>query len=272
MIGAHFDHADRLTSLTYSFQGSNADAPAYQWAYDNAGRVTDFYSWLDSSGTPTYGNVATWAHAQYNYDHSDQLATSGTTPAVTYTQWTNAPSNENYSYDANGNRTGGNYDTGHGNQMWEDAAGNQYWYDNEGNRILKLAPDNSSVVYTYDNRNRLTSVTYKDDQGNITETVNYTYDVFNRLVGKTISDENGESEIDSREAYVYDGENMILEFQNSTGNALTNADLVRRFLDGPAVDQVFAEEVTAGSTPSRRGGCWPTTKARSATWPLMPPA
>ena len=77
MAAARCDHADRLTSLTYSFQNSNAAAPAYQWVYDNAGRVTDLYSWLDSSGTPSFGSVATWAHAQYNYDHADQLSTSG---------------------------------------------------------------------------------------------------------------------------------------------------------------------------------------------------
>ncbi len=76
----------------------------------------------------------------------------------------------------------------------------------------------------------------------------YTYDVFNRLVGKTVSDKNGEDEIDSRAAYVYDGDNMVLEFQNASSDALTNSDLVRRFLDGSAVDQVFAEEVTSGGS------------------------
>ncbi len=41
---------------------------------------------------------------------------------------------------------------------------------------------------------------------------------------------------------------MILKFQNSTGAALTNSDLVRRFLNGAAADQVFAEEVTSGGS------------------------
>ena len=62
-------------------------------------------------------------------------------------------------------------------------------------------------------------------------------------MGKTISGSTTD-----REVYVYDGENMVLKFQNSTGNALTNANLVRRYLNGSAVDQVFAEEVTSGSS------------------------
>jgi RHS repeat-associated protein len=75
------------------------------------------------------------------------------------------------------------------------------------------------------------------------------YDVFDRLVGKTIK--NGSGVVQSREAYVYDGDNMVLEFQNASGAALTNADLVRRFLNGAAVDQVFAEEVTSGSSSNQ---------------------
>ena len=243
-----YDHAGRLTSLTYSFQNSTASAPSYQWAYDNAGRVTDFYSWLDSSGTPSYSNVATWAHAEYNYDHAGQLASSGSTAAVHYSNWQNAPADENYSYDANGNRSGGNNYTGPGNQTWEDAAGNEYWYDNEGDRVREdLANDAGTILYTYDNRHRLTSEAYGayDQYGQFqaTETIVYTYDVFDRLVGKTVSGSKTDKEV-----YVYDGENMILKFQNSTGEALTNSDLVRRFLDGAAVDQVFAEEVTLGAS------------------------
>ena len=63
------------------------------------------------------------------------------------------------------------------------------------------------------------------------------------MVGKAVSGTSTE-----REAYVYDGENIVLKFHNATGNALTNADLSRRFLNGPAVDQVFAEEVVSGAT------------------------
>ncbi len=210
--------------------------------------MTDFYSWLDSSGSPTYNNVATWAHAQYNYDHTDQLASSGGTAAVQYSNWQNAPADKNYSYDANGNRSGGGNMTGPGNQTWEDAAGNEYWYDNEGDRMREdLADDAGTILYTYDNRHRLASEAYGayDGEGQFqaTETISYTYDVFDRLVGKTVTGSKTDKEV-----YVYDGENMILKFQNSTGAALTNSNLVRRFLNGAAVDQVFAEEVTAGGS------------------------
>ena len=222
-----YDHTDRLTSLSYTYDSTTL--ASYAYTYDSAGRITQMKSSADAASGYSWGVV------DYTYDSTNQLQTA------TYTTYANAPSDEDYSYDANGNRT--DQSTGSGNQMYEDAAGNTYTYDGEGNRTGKLLTDGTSIVYAYDNRNRLVSVTYKDDQGNTTETINYTYDVFDRLVGKTVSGASTD-----REAYVYDGENILLKLQNSTGNALTNANLVRRFLYGPAIDQVFAEEVVSGST------------------------
>jgi hypothetical protein len=75
----------------------------------------------------------------------------------------------------------------------------------------------------------------------------YRYDVFDRLVGRTV-DNTHDGTIDAEDVYIYEGQNPILQFhKNGTGN-LTNADLSRRFLNGPAVDQVFAEEVLSGGS------------------------
>jgi YD repeat-containing protein len=68
---------------------------------------------------------------------------------------------ENFAFDDNGNRTGGNYQIGSSNRLAEDADGNTYEYDPEGNRIWKLSSDgHSKVTYDWDNRNRLAKVTY----------------------------------------------------------------------------------------------------------------
>jgi RHS repeat-associated protein len=61
------------------------------------------------------------------------------------------------------------------------------------------------------------------------------------MVGKTL-DTDGDGSVDNREAYVYDGQNLILQFSGTGSNAMTNANLAKRFLDGPAVDQLLAEE------------------------------
>jgi hypothetical protein len=48
------------------------------------------------------------------------------------------------------------------------------------------------------------------------------------------------------DTHIYDGANVVLQFHKNGSAAMTNADLSRRFLSGPAVDQVFAEEVVSG--------------------------
>ena len=47
--------------------------------------------------------------------------------------------------------------------------------------------DDYQTLYTWDNRDRLTSVTFKDNAGDVTKTVTYIYDVFNRWIGETVS-------------------------------------------------------------------------------------
>ena len=141
----------------------------YEWTYNTAGNVTNQYSFKDSSGTPNPNPsaYATWAEATYNYDADGQLVSSGSTPAVAYTNWANAPTTDgSYNYDANGNRTEGSYTTGANNELTFDGT-YYYSYDAEGNCQFryKNATDaaldaNASDIteYFYDNRNRLTEV------------------------------------------------------------------------------------------------------------------
>jgi RHS repeat-associated protein len=77
--------------------------------------------------------------------------------------------------------------------------------------------------------------------------VEYTYDVFDQLIGKTV-DDDGDGNADRAEAYVWDRGQILLDFvDDNAGNGLDDFVLARRYLHGPLVDQVLAQEnVAAG--------------------------
>ena len=149
----------------------------------------------------------------YTYDPTGQLltATNTTTPSL----------DENYTYDSNGNRTSANGVTNTpttGNQIASDGT-YTYQYDNNGNLTAKVGVAGGSAAgteidYGWDYRNRLTSVTYKDN-GSVTETIDYTYNAFNRLVGR-VADVRWPAPQET--VFVYDGENIALQF-DGTGRA-----------------------------------------------------
>jgi len=131
------------------------------------------------------------------------------------------------------------------------------FYDAEGNRVArwvqspgnagKTAPasgDTNITLYAWDNRDRLTSVTqYATYGGSTTQTVTYIYDAFNRWVGETIT--AGGTTTQSR--YTYDGNQIILEFDGTGTSSLSAGSLGHRYLWGPAVDQLMADEQTSGA-------------------------
>jgi YD repeat-containing protein len=93
---------------------------------------------------------------------------------------------ETYSYDANGNRTNAGYQTGSNNQLLSNGTYN-YTYDNEGNRTSRINIATGEVTqYTWDYRNRLTSVITQDSSGTIIKSVEYAYDAYNRRIAKVI--------------------------------------------------------------------------------------
>ena len=79
----------------------------------------------------------------------------------------------------------------------------------------------------------------------------YTYDMFNNLIGRTVTT-FGVGGTPTTQRYVFDGTNMVLAFDG-------NDNLTDRYLSGPAVDQVLADEhftISGGSTnqlPSAAG-------------------
>jgi RHS repeat-associated protein len=140
-------------------------------------------------------------------------------------------SDETYSYDANGNRTNTGYSTSSDNRLTSDGI-YTYTYDDEGNLKTRTKIGTNEVrTFTWDYRNRLVNVV---DQVGATTTnnVSYTYDVMDRRIAKTTAG--------SSTQFVYDGDNVILEFNGTATPSV-------RYLQGPGVDQVLAQE-KAGTT------------------------
>jgi YD repeat-containing protein len=217
-----YDKDSRLTGLTHYMKNNFANDAVYTWTYDRASRPTAFTSSLDGSGG-------------YTYDTTSQLT------GETYSYQTN----ESHSYDANGNRTNTGYDTDANNRLASDGE-YDYEYDDEGNRTRRTRiSDGSYTDYTWDYRNRLTSVTDRTSEGVATKAVNYTYDVHNRLVGEILDPDGAGEEGTSEEYYAYDGDQILLRFDGPTTN-----DLVDRYLWAPTVDLLLSDEkLTGPSTP-----------------------
>ncbi|MCL4207885.1 MAG: hypothetical protein KJ000_35820, partial [Pirellulaceae bacterium] len=221
-----FDAAGRLTALTHA-QGVTPLA-GYSWTYDAAHRVTEFTSLLDGT-------------AEYTYDDTDQLTGADYTAGAGLPP---APPDEAYGYDANGNRTMTGYATGDNNLVLSDGT-YDYEYDAEGNRTRRTHIASGEITdYDWDHRNRLVRVSIRTtDNGPLTTDIVYAYDAFNRLVRVTLeTTDNGPLTTDT--FHVYDGERWE---RGNAGDHLAlvfdgNGDLTNRYLYGPAVDQILADE------------------------------
>jgi len=219
----NYDSADQLTSLTHADSASSTLA-GYTWTYDSANRLTAF---------TVYGHSA--EDATYTHDDTNQLTgadRSGTT------------NDESYTYDANGNRTNPGHTTGSNNQLTTDGTYN-YTYDDEGSRLTKTEIATGDYVeYSWDHRNRLIEILTKTSGGTVTHEVDYVYDIFGRRIGKVIDADGAGSGTAVEEIYIYDGlreergnagDHMLLRFDEAD-------DLTNRFLYGPNVDQILAQE------------------------------
>ena len=98
----------------------------------------------------------------------------------------------------------------------------------------------------------------------MTKTVTYIYDAFNRWIGETV-DRAGQAVQQTR--FVYDGNQIVLQFDKTGTGNLAATDLSHRYLWGPAVDQLLADEqlcpLSAGEGQGEGSTC-----ARHVVWPL----
>jgi len=207
-----YDDAGRLTDLVHA-QGTTTLAD-YSWTYDTNGRLTATSS-PDGTSSFTYDATGQLTAADHSYQ-----------------------TDESYAYDATGNRTGGGYTTDGNNHITSDGT-YDYDYDAEGNRTRKTEiATGDYVTYTWDHRNRLTDVAFFDDTDTLLKSVHYTYDAFDRLIAKSV-DDDGDTTIDRGQSFVYDGTDIVL-VADETGS------LTDRFLTGPDIDQILAQENGSG--------------------------
>jgi hypothetical protein len=179
----------------------------------------------------------------FTYDNTNQL-----TDADYDSDWQD---DEDYDYDANGNRTNNDYTTVENNQLTSDGTYN-YTYDEEGNRTARFVDEDSSgtlntgdtdiTEYEWDHRNRLAKITFRDTHGGSpTKIVEYAYDFGNRWVRK-ILDSDGDQTADASTIFVYDGNQITLQFDKTGTGNMVASDLSHRYLWGTAVDQILADE------------------------------
>ena len=160
-----YDRLGRITNISHQ-KGDKIFAD-YDMTWDIGNRITDFDF--------TYLNGPPKKKSRYEYDKTSQLIVA---------KYDFMP-NESYHYDPNGNRLNAeiqgqkqSYQTGEFNRLLSDNE-NNYEYDAEGNRTSKTTKDGAATKYFWDNRNRLIKVQTP------TETVEYIYDYQNRLVKRT---------------------------------------------------------------------------------------
>ncbi|WP_156804809.1 CARDB domain-containing protein [Synechococcus sp. PCC 6312] len=210
-----YDLGGRLTNLSHSHL--ETVLAAYGLTYDAANRITRISS-VDGINDYTYDQRDQLLGADYDYQ-----------------------GDEVYSYDENGNRTNPGYVTGVNNQLLSDGV-YTYEYDQEGNRTRRTNIATGEVTqYGWDYRNRLVGVVTKNSSGTITQQVTYTYDFENRRISKAVdSDRDGAAPAEV-ERFVYDGDHIALVFDGQ-GNQ------IHRYLHGPQIDQVLAQEDAQGNT------------------------
>ena len=163
---------------------------------------------------------------------------------------------EDFTYDANGNRTGNDLTTGKDNRLVEDGD-YVYKYDKEGNLTFKIdkaafdiqentstpvTANSNSTLYVYDQRNRLTNVSIwtKTNGSIVADEVIYTYDVDDNRTSRTVNYGNP-SKTDITESYAHDGRSLALVFDDVS----TTAGVSERVMNGPSGEPLA---VTTGST------------------------
>jgi RHS repeat-associated protein len=89
-------------------------------------------------------------------------------------------------------------------------------------------------IFVWDHLNRLIAVIDEDSADTVLQEVEYVYDVMNRRIAKSVDG--------ATTHFVYDRDNVLLEFEEGI------ADPSMRYLHGPQVDQVLAQEDALGTS------------------------
>jgi RHS repeat-associated protein len=114
--------------------------------------------------------------------------------------------------------------------------------DTNTNGLLDLG-DTDIMKYEWDHRNRLRAVinyaSYADYGSDVSsQRVDYGYDYAQRLVSRTVDTDGSGATAAETDYWAYDGNQMLVKFHEAGGSE----NLVSRYLWGPLVDQLIAEE------------------------------
>jgi RHS repeat-associated protein len=137
---------------------------------------------------------------------------------------------------------GGGYQTGAGNRLLSDGTFD-YSYDGEGNLVQRR--DRASGAerdLQYDHRNRLVAVIDRDGSGTEVQRVGMAYDALNRRISRQVTTATD----DVITHFAYDRANVTLEFIDPDAQGPQPASIGQRYLHGPDVDQVLAQEGSGG--------------------------
>jgi hypothetical protein len=196
----------RMTNLV-DYDGLGNVLATYVYAYDLADRLT----------SETIDGLTRY----YLYDNTNQIISDNGT---------------GLSYDLNGNRTDGSYQTGPDDQLKTDGVWN-YYYDGEGNLHMKVGISNGLTwTYQYDERNMMTSaVEIETTGGALIQDVSFAYDVFGNRISLTVA--VGSSM--TTQQFAWDGSNIWADLDG-------NGALATRRIYGDGTDQALARISSTG--------------------------
>jgi RHS repeat-associated protein len=225
-----YDGMGRLDDLHHQ-NGTPATLARYQYDFDLASRIEQITSYVDGV-------------SDFSYDDTNQLTDADHAGS--------GPPDEDYEYDANGNRDSSGFDVDPNNQIATDGTYN-YTYDNEGNRATKtLISTGDKEEYTWDHRNRLVTITFKNSSNVITKKVDQTYDVWNQWVKRKVDPDGAGGGGSSDTYFAYESGQITLQWEDTDGFVgYLDPAMSHRYTWAEGVDQFLADEQI--STPGTAG-------------------
>jgi RHS repeat-associated protein len=248
-----YDSLGRRTKLTYS-------TGAYTtYSYDSNSRLTNLIH-KTSQGSAinsfayTHDNVGnrltkTETNTKYAYSYDGIYRLLQSVPTKLQGKDKEQENKAEYfSYDAVGNRLTGPktkdyYSYNVGNQLINDRK-HQYQYDANGNLIKKTETDDDGETktwtYSYDYENRLIKVVKQEEDE--TKTITFNYDSFGRRIEKKVEEvEDGKVEETKTYNYVYDNEDIILEYLTEIEDDEIETETTR-YIHGLGIDEPLSIE------------------------------
>jgi len=218
------------TTLGYDCGGCSRSISSIRHVRESDGSVIEEQSLVrDGAGNILQMTDADGVHT-YTHDAAGRILTA-----------THPGHAEQYTYDGVGNRKSSHLSTDYiyshelgegGNQLRED---DQFTYSYDANGSLVRMVHRATGEHTdfsYDHRNRITSVAVQDSTGTLIHTASYLYDPFNLRI-RVIED-------GSTSWILHDGVNPLLEVDGA-GNEIARRMYTR------AVDGILAHEVAGAS-------------------------